>query len=44
MKKLDINKLKQWYKMGLWSEKMIQDAVEKNAITQEQADEVLASK
>lgn len=41
MKKLDINKLKQWYKMGLWSEKMIQDAVKKNVITQEEANEIL---
>lgn len=41
MKKLDINKVKQWYKFGLWSEEMVLNAVKKEAITQEEADEIL---
>ena len=44
MKKIDIDKLKQWYKMDLWSKEMIQNAVVKNVITQEEADEILAIK
>lgn len=34
-------KIRKWYKQGLWSEKMVLDAVEKGAITQEQAAEIL---
>jgi hypothetical protein len=41
MKKLDINKVKQWYKMHLWSKEMVLDAVNKGAITQEEANEIL---
>lgn len=34
-------KIKKWYKQGLWTEKMVQNAVEKGVITEEQASEIL---
>ena len=34
-------KIKKWYKQGLWTEKMVLDAVEKSVITQEQSAEIL---
>lgn len=34
-------KIKKWYKQGLWSEAMVQNAVEKGKITAEQAAEIL---
>ena len=43
MKKIDKEKVKQWFKMKLWTEEMILEAVEKEALTQEDADEILAS-
>ena len=33
-------RIKKWYKMGLWTEAMVQDAVEKKVITAEQAKEI----
>ena len=33
-------RIKKWYKMGLWTEVMVQDAVEKKVITAEQAKEI----
>lgn len=38
---MDIEKLKYWYKTGLWTAEMIQTAVDKGKLTQEQADEIL---
>ena len=35
-------KIKKWYKQGLWSEQMVLNAVEKGVITQEQYAEVIA--
>ena len=35
-------KIKQWYAQGLWSEKMVKDAVDKGKITEAQAAEILA--
>lgn len=34
-------KIKKWYKQGLWNEKMVQNAVDKGVITEEQAAEIL---
>lgn len=34
-------KIKKWYKQGLWSAEMVQNAVGKGVITQAQADFVL---
>lgn len=34
-------KIKKWYKQGLWTEKMIQDAVDKGVITEDNAMEIL---
>ena len=34
-------KIKKWYVQGLWTEKMVLNAVEKKVITQEQATEIL---
>ena len=34
-------KIKKWYKQGLWTEKMVQNAVDKGVITEEQAAEIL---
>lgn len=35
------DKIKMWYEMGLWTEEMVLQAVEKGIITQEQANEIL---
>lgn len=34
-------KILKWYNMGLWTEKMIQDAVNKNILTANEANEIL---
>lgn len=34
-------KIMKWYKMGLWTEKMIQDAVNKNILTSDEAEKLL---
>lgn len=34
-------KIKKWYKQGLWSAEMVQNAVEKGILTPEQAAEIL---
>lgn len=34
-------KIKKWYKQGLWTEDMVMNAVDKGLITQEQAAEIL---
>ena len=36
------DKIAKWYKMGLWTLKMVNDAVTKGIITEEQASEILA--
>ena len=35
-------KIKRWYKQGLWTEQMVQNAVEKGVITQEQYKEIVS--
>ena len=39
--KLDKSKVAYWYKYGLWTDKMVQDAVKKGKLTAEEADEIL---
>lgn len=34
-------KIKKWYKQGLWSEEMVMNAVDKGLITEEQSKEIL---
>lgn len=34
-------KIKKWYKQGLWTAEMVQTAVEKNVITETEAFEIL---
>ena len=34
-------KIIKWYIMGLWTEKMVQDAVNKNILTTDEANEIL---
>lgn len=34
-------KIKKWYKQGLWTAEMVQTAADKGVITQEQAAEIL---
>lgn len=34
-------KIKKWYMMGLWTDSMVQNAVSKSVITQEEAVEIL---
>ena len=34
-------KIKKWYKQGLWTEKMVRDAVAKGVITEDNAMEIL---
>ncbi len=34
------NKIKMWYDMGLWTDSMVQDAVDKGILTQEQYQEI----
>lgn len=36
------DKIKKWYKQGLWTEQMVYDAVEKGIITEEQATDILS--
>ena len=37
-------KIARWYKQGLWTEAMVQSAVEKGVISEEEAAEILAEK
>lgn len=34
-------KIKKWYKQGLWTEEMVQDAVNKGILTEDEAAEIL---
>ena len=34
-------KIKKWYKQGLWTEEMVRNAVGKGILTEEQAEEIL---
>lgn len=34
-------KIKKWYKQGLWSEQMVRNAFDKNVLTEEQMNEIL---
>ena len=36
------SKIKKWYKQGLWSAEMVQNAVKKEILTIEEAGEILA--
>lgn len=35
------DKIMKWFKMGLWTEKMVQDAAAKNVLTEEEVNEIL---
>ncbi len=35
-------KIKKWYKQGLWTEEMVQNAVDKGILTADEAVEILA--
>jgi uncharacterized XkdX family phage protein len=35
------DKIKRWYNLGLWTEEMVMNAVDKGLITREQAAEIL---
>lgn len=35
-------KIKRWYTLGLWTAEMVQNAVEKGIITEEQAAEIMS--
>lgn len=35
-------KIKKWYKQGLWTEKMVQNALNKGVITEDQMNEILS--
>lgn len=37
-------KIALWYAQGLWTAEMVQNAVEKKLLTQEEADKILATK
>ena len=37
-------RIKKWYSMGLWTENMVRNAVDKSVITEEQYNEVLGQK
>ena len=37
-------KIALWYAQGLWTAEMVQNAVEKNLLTQKEAGEILAAK
>ena len=37
---LDVNKLKRWYKMKLWTKEMLSDAVKSGDLTREQYAEI----
>ena len=34
-------KIAKWFKMGLWTEEMIHNAVSKNVLTEDEANEIL---
>lgn len=34
-------KIKKWYRMGLWTDAMVQKAADKGVISQEQAEEII---
>lgn len=34
-------RIKKWYSMGLWTEEMVRNAVDKGVITEEEYDEIL---
>ena len=36
------DKIKKWYKMGLWTAEMVQNAVNKGKLTAEEAAEIFA--
>ena len=36
-------KIAKWYKQGLWSEEMVQNAVNKGVITQAEADSIVGT-
>ena len=36
-------KIKKWYKQGIWKEAMVRNAVEKGKLTEEEAAEILAA-
>lgn len=36
-------KIKKWYKQGLWSADMVQNAVAKGILTEDEATEILSS-
>lgn len=36
------NKIKKWYKMGLWTTEMVQNVVNKGKLTAEEAAEIIA--
>ena len=35
-------KIKKWYKQGLWTEEMVRNAVNKGILTEDQAKEILS--
>lgn len=35
------DKIKKWYKMGLWTAEMVQNAVKKGKLTTEEASEII---
>lgn len=37
-------KIKRWYKLGLWTAEMIQNAVNKGVLNQDEANEILNNK
>lgn len=37
-------KIALWYAQGLWTTEMVQNAVQKNVLTQEEANKILATK
>lgn len=37
-------KIAKWYKLGLWTSKMVLDAVDKGLLTKTEADEIINSK
>lgn len=37
------DKIAKWYKQGLWSAEMVQNAVEKGILTAEEATDILAA-
>ena len=40
MAKIDPDKVARWYKQGLWSDKMVDDAVSKGVLTKAQATKI----